>query len=225
MNGNTKKMNGEIRLFAEFSPAEREEILAAGRAETRVFSKAETIAQEESPLHSFLLLTEGRVQGAHFYEDGSLDLVQLFLTGDILGLDIVCSPSRKCPFSLCALEECSLVFLDYDALFSAQLNPKIERKLHENLIREVARDSLKRLHKIEVLYRKSLRERICVFLRNRAFLQGTHAVEIDMDREQFAQYLGVNRSSLSHELAMMRQDRLIEFHKGSFTILSDEVFK
>jgi Mn-dependent DtxR family transcriptional regulator len=42
-----------------------------------------------------------------------------------------------------------------------------------------------------------------------------------MDREQFAQYLGVNRSALSHELARMREDGLIEFHKGSFKVLKE----
>jgi CRP-like cAMP-binding protein len=221
----TKTSINKIRLFAGLSPAEREQALTAGRAEERVFAKYETIHQERDLLNSFLILMEGRVQGVHFHADGSLDLVQLFSAGDIIGLDIVCSASKRIPFSLCALDGGAFWAVNYDALFSEHLEHGLVRKLRENLICELARDSLKRLHKIEVLYRKSLRERICVFLRNRASLSGERHVEIDMDREQFAQYLGVNRSSLSHELAMMRQDGLIEFHKGSFKILSDEVFE
>ncbi|MDR0874746.1 MAG: Crp/Fnr family transcriptional regulator [Clostridiales Family XIII bacterium] len=216
---------GNARIFTKFSPKEQEDILAFGNATTQVFSKEETILSEGSRLNNIMLLLEGRVQGVHFHEDGTLDLVELFLAGDLIGLDIVCSPSRRCPFSLCALDECCIVSVDYDALFSEKLDPDAMRKLHENMIHELSLNNLKRLHKIEVLYRKSLRERICVFLRNRAMLVGDRFVEVDMDREQFAQYLGVNRSSLSHELAMMRQDGLIEFRKGSFTILSDEVFR
>jgi CRP-like cAMP-binding protein len=215
----------KTRIFADFSAEELEQILAAGRAESRIFVKGDTILTEDSRLHAFMVLTEGRVQGVHLRVDGSQDLVQLFTAGDLIGLDVVCSASRRCPYTLAALCDCRLIAIDYDALFAEHLHHGSVRKLRENMIRELARDSMKRLHKIEVLYRKPLRERICVFLRNRAALLGERHVEIDMDREQFAQYLGVNRSSLSHELALMRQEGLIDFHKGSFTILSDEVLK
>jgi CRP-like cAMP-binding protein len=213
------------RLFAGFSEAERNHILDTGRAETLTFSKEEIILQEGSRLNCFMILTEGRVQAAHYHEDGTLDLVELFLTGDLIGLAVVSSLSRRCPFSLCALEDCRLVSINHDALFSSHLQHGPVRKLRENMIHELARDNMKRLHKIDVLYHKSLRERICIFLRNRAALQEGRVVEIDMDREQFAQYLGVNRSSLSHELSQMRKDGLIDFHKGTFTILSNEVLR
>jgi CRP-like cAMP-binding protein len=225
MKQNEIKTIENIRLFSGFSPAEREQILVAGHAVVEDFTADKIILHESSKLSAFMILLEGRAQGVHFHSDGALDLVQFFVPGDIVGLDIVTSSSQISPFSLCATEECSMLLIDYHALFSSRLDHSIMRNLHEKLIHEVARDSLKRLHKIEVLYRKSRRERICVFLRNRAALSGGRTVEIDMDREQFAQYLGVNRSSLSHELAMMREGGLIDFHKGSFTILSDEVLK
>ena len=213
----------DTRFFRGFSTEECDHILTAGRAETRSFTKDEVLFYEKTILNSIIIILDGRIQGVHLLADGSINLVELFLPGNVIGLDIVCSSSRRSPYSLCGMDSGSIVLIDYDSIFSERLNREVMKKLQENLIHELARDSLKRLHKIEVLYRKSLRERICIFLRNRSSISGERVVEIDMDREQFAQYLGVNRSSLSHELAMMRQDGLIEFHKGHFTILSDEV--
>jgi CRP-like cAMP-binding protein len=49
--------------------------------------------------------------------------------------------------------------------------------------------------------------------------QGKDSFDIGMDREQLAQYLGVNRSALSHELSVMRREGLIDFTKSRFKLL------
>jgi DNA-binding transcriptional ArsR family regulator len=48
---------------------------------------------------------------------------------------------------------------------------------------------------------------------------GGEAFNIAMDRESFSQYLGVNRSALSHELSLMRQEGIIEVRRADFKVL------
>ena len=210
----------ETRLFRGLSGDEFEAALIRARARGARYDKGATVVEAESRRSEFMILLSGRIQGVREHEGGDQDFVQLFMPGEICGLDIVCSVSRKCPFRLLALEETCVVFLNYDCMFSGKIAETELQKLREGVTQTLATESLKRLHKIDVLYRRALRDRIKVFLGNLCILTGSDSVEINMDREQFAQYLGVNRSALSHELSLMREDGLIDFHKGSFTILT-----
>ena len=209
------------RVFRGLPETEFEAALTRGLARGVRYKKGATVAEAESRRTEFMVLLSGRIQGVREQEGGSLDFVQLFVPGEICGLDIVCSATRKCPFRLQALDETDLVFVDYDALFSGKIPSVTGQKLREGVTQALANESLRRLHKIDVLYRRALRDRVWVYLRNLCILSGSNRIETNMDREQFAQYLGVNRSALSHELSKMRADGLIDFHKGAFTLLKE----
>ena len=229
MNGSGSYKIGErekaalrvTRLFRGLSGDAFEAALARGRARGERYDKGSAVAEAESVRREFMVLLSGRLQGVREHESGAQDFVQLFVPGEICGLDIVCSVSRKCPFRLQTLDKTDMVLIDYEGMFSGKIPHIDEQKLREGVTLTLATESLRRLHKIDVLYRRALRDRIIVYLRNLSVLNGSRHVEANMNREQFAQYLGVNRSALSHELALMRDDGLIEFHKGSFEILGE----
>jgi len=209
------------RIFRGLPQAEFEAALKRGFARCARYGKGATVAEAESRRAEFMVLLSGRIQGVREQENGTQDFVQLFVPGEICGLDIVCSATRRCPFRLQALDETDLVFIDYDAMFSGNISHIAAQTLREGVTQALAGESLKRLHKIDVLYRRALRDRVWVYLWNLSVLTGSERVETNMDREQFAQYLGVNRSALSHELSKMRADGLIDFSKSVFTILAN----
>jgi len=209
------------RIFRGLPDAEYEAALKRGLDRGARYEKGATVTEAESRRSEFMVLLSGRVRGVREQEGGTLDFVQLFVPGEILGLDIVCSATRRCPFRLQALDDAELVFINYDALFSGKTSSSCEQKLREGVAQALANESIRRLHKIDVLYRRALRDRVLVYLRNLCILSGSNRVETNMDREQFAQYLGVNRSALSHELSKMRRDGLIDFKRGAFTLLKE----
>jgi CRP-like cAMP-binding protein len=50
-------------------------------------------------------------------------------------------------------------------------------------------------------------------------------ITLPLNREDLADYLGVNRSALSRELSNMKSDGLIEYKKSSFSILNYAAMK
>jgi CRP-like cAMP-binding protein len=113
-----------------------------------------------------------------------------------------------------------LLCFKYDAMMEKDALPEdLRERLYENIIHVLANENIKKLYKINVLYKRSLRERILSFLQNIATRTGSDSFRINMDREQFAQYLGVNRSALSHELSRMRQEGIISCRKDFFELL------
>ena len=216
-----KKAIYSSRLFSGLPGAEFEAILNRSRARGIRYKNGATVVEAESRLDGFMILLSGHLQGARENENGDLEFIQLYMPGEICGLDIVCSETRKCLFRIKALDEVDLVFLDYDGMFSGKTLRRSVQKLQDGVNRYLANESLKRLHKIDILYRRSLREKVVVYLRNLSALSNSKKLELNMNREQLAGYLGVNRSSLSEELSKMQKDGLINFHKSSFTILGE----
>ena len=53
-------------------------------------------------------------------------------------------------------------------------------------------------------------------------VQGTNNIKIPLDRQQLADYLGVERTALSKELGKMRDDGLLTFHKNEFHVVTGE---
>ena len=47
---------------------------------------------------------------------------------------------------------------------------------------------------------------------------GNHTFTISFNRQQLADYLGVDRTSLCGELSRMRHDGLLDYHKVLFTV-------
>jgi CRP-like cAMP-binding protein len=46
--------------------------------------------------------------------------------------------------------------------------------------------------------------------------------EIPFDRQELADYLCVDRSAMSNELSKLKDEKILEFHKNKFTLLSDK---
>ena len=57
------------------------------------------------------------------------------------------------------------------------------------------------------------------YLTMQAAKRGTATFSIPFDREALASFLCVNRSALSHEIAVMKQEGIIQCRKNTFTLL------
>jgi CRP-like cAMP-binding protein len=183
------------------------------------FSPGAIIADEGDVLNKFWYVDSGLVHAARMYRDGSLDLVQLYSPGDYPGLDIVFTKTKKMPLRLAVAKDAKLVVCDAGIFFTAAIDAALREKFTMNALRLLANESVRKQVKIDVLYKRSLRARICVFLSHMRDRYESDDFEVNMNREQLSQYLGVNRSSLSNEISKMREEGLIKCRKGQFTIL------
>lgn len=83
----------------------------------------------------------------------------------------------------------------------------------------MASDNIRKMHKIEILAERGLRNRILMYLEILHRKSGTDTVSVKMSREQLAQYLCVNRSALSNELNKMKREKIIDFERDQFRFL------
>ena len=76
------------------------------------------------------------------------------------------------------------------------------------------------MQKMEHITKRTTREKLLSYLSVQALSQGSSDFAIPFNRQELADYLSVDRSAMSAELAKMRDEGLIRFQKNHFTLLS-----
>jgi CRP-like cAMP-binding protein len=210
----------KTRLFSGFTHEECSQFRKISKAVRRNCTEGEILVAEGSVIDFFAIVLQGDLLCEKNDYSGRVELIQNYAEGELICFDIVCTTTRRCPFRLRCLKDSKLLIFRCDALTHRQeyLSARIYDKLHANIMHFLANENIKKLYKIDVLYKRTLREKILVFLRNMETITGESTLHIRMDREQFAQYLGVNRSSLSHELSLMQAEGLFHFKKDCFVL-------
>lgn len=105
---------------------------------------------------------------------------------------------------------CAVVFFRYSLFFSSHgISPSCKIILLQNITKILSDENIKITYKVDVLSKHTIRERILTHLSIISEKRGSHTFDIGMNQEQFAQYLCVNRSTLSRELNAMRREGLI----------------
>jgi CRP-like cAMP-binding protein len=75
------------------------------------------------------------------------------------------------------------------------------------------------MRKVEIISKKSLREKILTYLSIQSQAQNSRYFEIPLSRQALAAYLSADRTALARELGNMKADGLIDFDKNMFRIL------
>ena len=75
------------------------------------------------------------------------------------------------------------------------------------------------LQKVEIISKKTLREKILTYLSIQSQAQNSRYFQIPLSRQELAAYLSADRTALARELGNMKADGLIDFDKNMFRIL------
>ena len=206
-------------IFYGLTQEEHETARASACGKARELEIGEFLVREGDAKGCFYLVDSGGFKGVRQNFDGGIAMMEHFFEGEAVGLDIVFTRSRRFPYDVQATRASEVTPVDAQVFTDDSLPGVLRGKLWQNILHELANESVRKLYKIDVLYRRSLRARISVFLRHMHERAEGEGFNIGMSREEFAQYLGVNRSALSHELSLMKQDGLIEFRRSEFRVM------
>ena len=75
-------------------------------------------------------------------------------------------------------------------------------------------------NRLELISKKTTRAKLTSYLLHTMGAELKSNVSIPYNRNQLAEYLGVNRSAMSKELCAMRAEGILDFRKNNFEILN-----
>jgi CRP-like cAMP-binding protein len=153
---------------------------------------------------------------------GNRSIIARIGEGEIFGEAFALGGMKKMPLSVMAAEKSEVLLLDGGRLITVcSSRCPYHARLVKNMIRILAVKNSVLVKKMELLTRRSTREKLLSYLSAESRLAKSGAFTIPFNRQELADYLSVDRSAMSAELCRMRDAGLIRFHKNYFELLKN----
>lgn len=186
----------------------------------RTFAAGEIIIHQGDETNQIGIITGGQATVNKYHYDGTVQLLQIIEKGDYIGLEAVSSSFLTSPYTIVSSDVCSVSIFSYaNYIASPYVDDKYKISVMRNVINILADDSIRKMYKIDILSKRSLRSRILTYLSIICEKRKTNEINIGMTQEQFANYLCVNRSVLSAELNRMKREGLIDYSGKIYKVL------
>ena len=207
-------------LFAGIDPSDMEGMLGCIGYHVREFQKGEIVAFEEENINHVGVVLSGAVDMIKEDVWGNRTMLLRTYPQDVFGETFACGEDSLSVVTFTASQDSKVLFLSFCRVMHTCTHAcAFHQTLIENMVRIIARKNRELMRKVEVISKKSLREKILAYLSIQAQSQGKKRFEIPLGRVEWAEYLCADRSALTRELAKMKEEGIIEYHRNTFELL------
>lgn len=188
-------------LFQNILPEDIPVMLKRLHAYTKSYPKEEYIRHAGDPADFIGIVESGSI---HVLQDdyyGNRNITASISEGSLFGEAFVCAGIPHLPVDIVAAEDCNIMFLNGKKLLNTCDNGcEFHHTLIRNLLGIVAQNNMYLNQKIKYTSRKTTREKLMAYLTDQAKMKGSNDFTISFNRQELADYLGVERSAMSAEL-------------------------
>lgn len=210
---------GQSELFMGIEQKELEALLDCLKPMRRKYRKGEYVCRAGESIRHMGFILEGSVNIERNDIWGNQSLLGRVVAGEVFGETYACVPGEVLMVDVVAVEACDILFLDMGKLLKTCSSAcGFHNRLIQNLVGVMAAKNLNLSRKINDTASKSIRGRLLSYLSHQVVKQGAYQFEIPFNRQQLADYLGVDRSAMSNELGKMQREGLIEYRKNWFWV-------
>ena len=189
-------------------------------ASVKTVGKNGQILAEGDPAAYVGILLEGSANVIKQDYYGVRSIVSRVEAGQMFAESFSCAGVAEMPVSVVADEACKFMLIDYRRITVGCSNAcSFHAKVIHNLLRAVAARNLEFHQKLDITAKRTTREKIMAYLLSQAKIHGSNSFTIPYDRQELADYLGVERSAMSAELSKLRKDGVLESRKNQFILL------
>lgn len=205
----------ECTIFKNFSIDEIIEIFSVISFYEKEYKKNDIILAENTKVEYFGIITNGKIALSNFDYFGNRNILNVFEKGDSFAEALV-SLEIQIPHEVISLTDSSIVWIEYKSLSKSLYYQKILN----NLLNIISTKNLILNKKLQILSKRTTREKILEYLSNqKKALSLDSNFEINLNRNEMADYLALDRSNLSRELGKLKKEGIIDFEKNKFKLL------
>lgn len=204
-------------LFAGISSADLAAVIGCIGGFEREYDKHAHVMREGDAMQWVGMVLDGAVKISKTDYHGNEMLIAEVGAGDLFAEVFACAGILRSPVSIVAQTKSRVLFFDYrNMIATCQNSCAFHQTLIANMLGIVARKTLYLNRRIDVIAKRTLREKILTYFYYES--GGADQFSVSMNREEMANFLCADRSALSNELSKMRKEGLIEYHKNEFNL-------
>lgn len=205
-------------LFIGIGYGDFEKMYHCIEARTQNYRKDDIILMSGDAVNSVGLILSGSIKIIKEDANGNATILTELAVSELFGETFAWVGVNHSPVTVQASEETEVLFINYKKIISVCSSTcGFHAKLIENMLRLIAKKNLLLNQKIDILSKRTTREKLLMFFDLQRGL--AKKFTIPYNREEMARYLCVDRSAMSNELCKMRDQGLIHFNKNEFEIL------
>lgn len=207
-------------LFYGVQEKDMEPLLNCLGGYVKSFKKGEYIFFEEENVRHIGIIISGSVDMIKEDIWGNKTMLVRMRREELFGETFTCGADQSSVVNFFASSNALVLFLPFErVMHSCSMTCVFHHRLIENMVAIIARKNKQLMEKVEVISKKNLRDKILSYLSHQAQKHGTKYFEVPLGRVELADYLCTDRSALTRELNIMREEGIIDFDKNMFQIL------
>lgn len=186
------------------------------------YRKGEIVFHECDPALYVGIVLSGAVMVIHEDYYGNRSIMAHIVPGEVFGESFACAAIDSLPVSVVAKEDCSCLLIDCGRITKGCINAcTLHSRIIFNLLKLVAQKNLLFHQKLDIVSKRTTREKLMTYLTKQAKLREKDEFTIPYDRQALADYLAVDRSGLSAEIGKLCREGKIVCKKNYFKLLKN----
>ena len=150
---------------------------------------------------------------------GNRSIVASFTAGNLFAESFACDGIAQLPADILAAADCRILFLSSRTLFqSCDRCSSFHHQLIANLLGIVSRKNLYLNQKLSYISRGTTKEKLLAYLSDQAKQNHSNEFTIPFNRQELADFLGVERSAMSAELGKLSKLGVLETQRRYFRL-------
>ena len=207
-------------LFDRIAKDEISSLLKCLGGERRSYERDEYVIRVGEKVSSLGLVLRGSVNVSSEDFWGRRTIMAKLIPSDLFAEAFACAQVNEMPMDVTSSESSEVLSLDFAKLITTcQDTCGFHKRLVENMMKVLAYKNVFLMQKVEHVTRRNTREKLLSYLSSQALKSGCSSFDIPFDRQELADYLAVDRSAMSAELARMKNEGLLKFKHNHFELM------
>lgn len=207
-------------MFDGIQPEERKAMLGCIGYHIGRFRRGDIVAFEAENIQHIGIVLSGAVDMIKEDLWGNKTMLVRSRRNEIFGETFACGSDNLSVVTFLVSEDADVLFLPFNrVMHSCTMACQFHHRLIENMVHIIADKNRDLMRKVEVVSKRTIREKLLAYLSIQAQIQESRYFEIPLGRIELAEYLCVDRSALTRELTKMKEDGLIDYDRNCFRML------
>lgn len=206
-------------LFQNILQEDLEKMLSCFSAYRKEYEKEQYIWHYGDIINEIGIILKGGVNIIKEDFWGNRAIIAKLTEGDVFGEAFAFSGKKEIDVSVVAYDNTEIQFLNCKKIFfSCNNGCGFHRTFTENMIKMISEKNIMLTRKMEHIMKKTTREKVLSYLSEIAMKNNSNTFTINLNRQEMADYLSVDRSALSNELSKLRKEGILDFNKNMFKL-------
>ena len=214
---------GSLALFYDITDQEVEAMIQCFRMRRCRFHPGQIICTYGESAGEVGVLVSGEAELVRLDYAGNRTILERLETGGVFGESLAFTPTLGDCVEVVSAAGSEVLFMEYSHIMNRCENACAHHsKLVQNMFRLVAEQTRRLSQRVEVLSRRSIRDKLMCWFQLRRLAAGADSFTLPFTLSALADYISADRSAMMRELKRMKEEGLVEMDGRRVTLRTGE---